>query len=71
MSFQGKTILITGGAGSFGQKFAEVILKEHNPAVVRIFDNNELSLVEMDRKFSDSRLRFAYKLPGRFRGKSK
>jgi len=58
MSFQGKTILITGGAGSFGQKFAEVILKEHNPAVVRIFDNNELALVEMGRRFSDSRLRF-------------
>ncbi len=56
--FDGKTILVTGGAGSFGQKFAEVILKEHNPAVVRIFDNNELQLVEMERRFSDSRLRF-------------
>ncbi|MBI4122983.1 MAG: UDP-N-acetylglucosamine 4,6-dehydratase (inverting) [Parcubacteria group bacterium] len=58
MIFQGKTILITGGAGSFGQEFAEVILKEHNPAVVRIFDNNELQLVEMGRRFSDRRLRF-------------
>ncbi len=58
MIFQGKTILVTGGAGSFGQKFVEIVLKEHNPAVVRIFDNNELQLVEMERRFSDRRLRF-------------
>lgn len=56
--FDGKTILVTGGAGSFGQKFAEVILREHNPAVVRVFDNNELALVEMGRRFSDPRMRF-------------
>jgi len=56
--FQGKTILVTGGAGSFGQKFTEIILKEYNPGVVRIFDNNELALVEMERRFADSRIRF-------------
>ncbi|MDO8470743.1 MAG: UDP-N-acetylglucosamine 4,6-dehydratase (inverting) [bacterium] len=58
MIFQGKTILVTGGAGSFGQKFTELILKEHDPSVVRIFDNNELALVEMERRFADSRIRF-------------
>ncbi len=56
--FDGKTILVTGGAGSFGQKFTEIILKEYNPAVVRIFDNNELQIVEMERKFRDSHIRF-------------
>lgn len=56
--FENKTILITGGTGSFGQKFAELILKEHNPKSVRIYDNRELAEVEMERRFSDPRLRF-------------
>jgi UDP-N-acetylglucosamine 4,6-dehydratase (inverting) len=58
MIFDDKTILITGGAGSFGQKFAEIILKDHNPKSVRIYDNRELAQVEMERKFKDLRLRF-------------
>jgi len=58
MSLNDKTILITGGTGSFGQKFTEIILKKHNPKSVRIYDNRELAEVEMERKFNDSRLRF-------------
>lgn len=58
MPIKNKTILITGGAGSFGQKFTEIILKEHNPKTVRIYDNRELAEVEMERKFNDPRLRF-------------
>lgn len=58
MILKGKTILITGGAGSFGQKFTEIVLEEQEPSAVRIFDNNELALVEMERKFNDPRLRF-------------
>jgi len=58
MDLENKTILITGGAGSFGQKFAEIILKEYNPKSVRIYDNRELAEVEMERNFKDSRLRF-------------
>jgi len=58
MPLNNKTILITGGAGSFGQKFTEIILREYNPKTVRIYDNRELEEVEMERKFNDSRLRF-------------
>lgn len=58
MSFGNKTILITGGTGSFGQKFTEIILMEHNPKSLRIYDNRELAEVEMERRFNDSRLRF-------------
>ncbi len=58
MSFQNKNILITGGCGSFGQKFVEILLKEHNPQSIRIYDNRELAAVEMERKFNDNRLRF-------------
>lgn len=58
MNFDNKTILITGGAGSFGQKFIEIVLKEHNPKSIRIYDNRELAEVEIERKINDRRLRF-------------
>ena len=58
MNFNNKTILITGGCGSFGQKFTEIILKKHDPSSIRIYDNRELAAVEMERKFNDPRLRF-------------
>ncbi|MDD5145728.1 MAG: UDP-N-acetylglucosamine 4,6-dehydratase (inverting) [Candidatus Pacebacteria bacterium] len=58
MILKDKTILITGGTGSFGQKFAEIILKDQNPKTVRIYDHDELSEVEMERKFNNPRLRF-------------
>ena len=57
-SFNNKIILITGGTGSFGQKFTEIILKEYKPKSIRIYDNRELAEVEMERKFNDPRLRF-------------
>lgn len=58
MSLDGKTILITGGAGSFGQEFVKIILKEFNPKSVRIYDSRELAQVEMEREINDPRLRF-------------
>lgn len=54
-----KVILITGGTGSFGQKFTEIALREHNPKVIRIFSRGELLQWEMRQKFNDDpRLRF-------------
>ena len=58
MSLDNRTILITGGVGSFGQEFAKIILKECNPKSVRIYDNRELAQVEMEREIKDPRLRF-------------
>ena len=58
MTLNNKIILVTGGCGSFGQKFTEIILKEYNPKSIRIYDNRELAEVEMERKFNDTRLRF-------------
>jgi len=58
MSLEGKVILLTGGTGSFGQKFTEVALKEHNPKKIRIFSRGELLQVQMERKFNDDRLVF-------------
>lgn len=53
-----KTILLTGGSGSFGNKFAEVVLKEHDPKVIRIFSRGEKKQLDMMNKFDDDRVRF-------------
>ncbi len=54
-----EVILITGGTGSFGQKFAEITLREYNPEAVRIFSRGELLQQEMLQRFNkDERLRF-------------
>ncbi|NYT10688.1 MAG: UDP-N-acetylglucosamine 4,6-dehydratase (inverting) [Methanosarcinales archaeon] len=56
--FDGKTVLLTGGTGSFGQKFTEIILSEHDPKSVRIYSRGELKQSEMRSRFEDERLRF-------------
>lgn len=58
MSLDNKTILVTGGTGSFGQKFTETVLKNHNPKAVRVFSRTEYLQWEMAEKFKDPRLRF-------------
>tara|TARA_B110000003_G_scaffold225016_1_gene225662 strand:- start:6000 stop:7010 length:1011 start_codon:yes stop_codon:yes gene_type:complete len=40
--FSGKTILITGGTGSFGKKFVRKILTDYNPKKVIIYSRDEL-----------------------------
>lgn len=52
-----KIILLTGGTGSFGQKFAEIVLKQ-GPKAIRIFSRGELLQKEMAERFNDDRLRF-------------
>ncbi len=58
MPLKDKTILLTGGVGSFANKFVEIALAKYNPKSIRVFDINEYKEVEMERKFQDSRLRF-------------
>lgn len=55
---EGKSILVTGGTGSFGRKFIEIILKEFSPRKVVVFSRDELKQYEMRQKFPDERLRF-------------
>lgn len=56
--FDGKTILITGGTGSFGKMFTSLLLEEWNPDSVRIYSRGELLQWEMQQKNQDERLRF-------------
>ncbi|MDP3563440.1 MAG: UDP-N-acetylglucosamine 4,6-dehydratase (inverting) [Methanoregula sp.] len=58
MSIDGKTILLTGGTGSFGKKFTEIALNNYNPECIRIFSRGELLQDEMQKKIQDDRLRF-------------
>lgn len=59
MNWSKKIILLTGGTGSFGQAFAEIMLKKYNPKIIRIFSRDELKQWEMEKKFNrDKRLRF-------------
>jgi len=53
-----KVILLTGGTGSFGNKFTEIALKKHDPKTIRIFSRGEKKQLDMMNKFKDDRLRF-------------
>ncbi|MBB3908596.1 UDP-N-acetylglucosamine 4,6-dehydratase (inverting) [Anoxybacteroides rupiense] len=53
----GKTVLITGGTGSFGKKFAKKIL-EYDVKKVIVFSRDELKQYEMAQEVNDARIRF-------------
>jgi UDP-N-acetylglucosamine 4,6-dehydratase len=58
MDWTGLTVLLTGGTGSFGQKFAEVLLRDHNPGKLIVFSRDELKQHEMRMVYKDLRLRY-------------
>ncbi|MHB8093291.1 MAG: UDP-N-acetylglucosamine 4,6-dehydratase (inverting), partial [Syntrophales bacterium] len=53
--FNGKTILITGGTGSFGKKCTGIILRKYKPKRLIIFSRDELKQFEMAQEFPDSK----------------
>ncbi len=57
-AFEGRTILLTGGTGSFGQHFTRTALARWNPAAIRVFSRDELKQSVMEREIDDERLRF-------------
>ncbi|MCR1811848.1 UDP-N-acetylglucosamine 4,6-dehydratase (inverting) [Sulfurospirillum sp. hDNRA2] len=56
--FNGKNILITGGTGSFGKKYTEILLKNYKPNKIIIYSRDELKQYEMAQQFSDPCMRF-------------
>ena len=53
------SILVTGGTGSFGQKFARMTLDKYNPRKLIVFSRDEMKQWDMAQKFdNDPRLRF-------------
>ena len=47
MDWKNQVVLVTGGTGSFGRKFVEIMLEEYKPAKVIIFSRDELKQHEM------------------------
>jgi UDP-N-acetylglucosamine 4,6-dehydratase len=61
MNWQESVVLITGGTGSFGKKFTEILLREYKPKKLIIFSRDELKQHEMRQMYPetpDSPLRF-------------
>ena len=57
--YQDKTILITGGTGSFGHAFVERILDQESPRKVIVFSRDEMKQWEMSKVYlDDERVRF-------------
>lgn len=53
------TILVTGGTGSFGNKFVPLTLAKYNPKRLIIYSRDEMKQWEMAKKFeADPRVRF-------------
>lgn len=56
--FKDKTILLTGGTGSFGKQFVRTVLSHHQPKALRIYSRDELKQFEMQQVFGNSTLRY-------------
>ena len=56
--FNDKTLLITGGTGSFGQHFVQSLLQQYSPRKVIIFSRDELKQFEMQQHFNQDCMRY-------------
>ena len=51
--FNNKSILITGGTGSFGKQFVRTILRRYQPKKVIVYSRDELKQFEMAQEFRE------------------
>lgn len=58
ISWKEKTVLITGGTGSFGKRLVETLLKKYHPKKIIIFSRDEFKQFEMRQQFNHPSLRF-------------
>lgn len=59
MDWKEKVVLVTGGTGSFGKKFIEVMLRDYHPAKIIVYSRDELKQHEMRVKgFNHPSLRY-------------
>ena len=62
--FNNKTILITGGTGSFGQRFVSTISKNYKPKKLIIYSRDEYKQFLMQKKFNEKSYPFTRFLLG-------
>jgi len=48
----GKNVLITGGTGSFGKKFVQIVLENYKPEKLIVFSRDELKQFEMSQRWN-------------------
>jgi UDP-N-acetylglucosamine 4,6-dehydratase len=58
MTLDNASILVTGGTGSFGQRFVETVLREHQPRRLVVFSRDELKQSEMAGRLRHPAVRF-------------
>lgn len=56
--FDNKSILITGGTGSFGRKLTKTLLERYKPKKIIIFSRDELKQFEMQQHFNSEVMRY-------------
>ncbi|MGL4715390.1 MAG: UDP-N-acetylglucosamine 4,6-dehydratase (inverting) [Aeromonas sp.] len=56
--FNDKTLLITGGTGSFGQQLVKTVLERYKPKRLIIYSRDELKQFEMQQEFNDPCMRY-------------
>ena len=56
--FNGKSILITGGTGSFGKQYVRTLLKQYSPNRLIVYSRDELKQYEMQQEFSAGCMRY-------------
>lgn len=54
LDWSGQTVLVTGGTGSFGRHFVDVMLREYRPRKLIVFSRDELKQHEMRQRFPDA-----------------
>lgn len=54
----GKTILITGGTGSFGKKFIKTVLQNYSPKKLIVYSRDELKQFEMASEYNAPCMRY-------------
>ncbi len=56
--FNDANILITGGTGSFGKKYTQILLQKYKPNKIIIYSRDELKQYEMAQIFNDKCMRY-------------
>jgi len=56
--FDDKSILVTGGTGSFGRRFVRTILERYRPSRLIVFSRDELKQFEMEQDFHQDCMRY-------------
>jgi UDP-N-acetylglucosamine 4,6-dehydratase len=56
--FKNKSILITGGTGSFGKQCVETLLNNHQPKKIIVYSRDELKQYEMAQRFDSPVMRY-------------